>query len=123
MLRGQIEARIAAAGVERFSVRTVEADAQVDDGRVVGTCARGSRKIVYRTQAAATPASRPMLTECRDGSTPAGGVPTGVFGSLARGFDVWAFTALPLMFGTGGMMLSSVISIGVISYLVSDSAA
>ena len=53
-------------------------------------------------------------------STPAGGVPTGVFGSLARGFDVWAFTALPLMFGTGGMMLSSVISIGVISYLVSD---
>ena len=41
----------------------------------------------------------------------------------ARGFDVWAFTALPLMLGTGGMMLSSVISIGVISYLVSDSAA
>jgi hypothetical protein len=56
-------------------------------------------------------------------STPAGGVPTGVFGSLARGFDVWAFTALPLMFGTGGMMVSSVISIGVIAYLVSDSAA
>ena len=74
VLRGQIEARIAAAGVERFSVRTVEVDAQVDDGRVVGTCARGSRKIVYRTQAAAAPASRPMLTECRDGSTPAGGV-------------------------------------------------
>jgi len=56
-------------------------------------------------------------------STPAGGVPTGVFGSVARGFDVWAFTALPLMFGTGGMMVSSVISIGVIAYLVSDSAA
>ena len=56
-------------------------------------------------------------------STPAGGVPTGVFGSLARGFDVWAFTALPLMFGTGGMMVSSVISLGVIAYLVSDSAA
>ena len=31
-----------------------------------------------------------------------------------------AANALPLMFGTGGMMLSSVISIGVISYLVSD---
>lgn len=56
-------------------------------------------------------------------STPAGGVPTGVFGSVARGFDVWAFTALPLMFGTGGMMVSSVISIGVIAYLVSDSAS
>lgn len=56
-------------------------------------------------------------------STPAGGVPTGVFGSLARGFDVWAFTALPLMFGTGGMMVSELISLGVITYLVSDSAA
>jgi hypothetical protein len=55
-------------------------------------------------------------------STPAGGVPTGVFGSLARGFDVWAFTALPLMFGTGGMLVSTAISIGVIAYLVSDSA-
>ena len=56
-------------------------------------------------------------------STPAGGVPTGVFGSLARGFDVWAFTALPLMFGTGGMLVSTAISVGVIAYLVSDSAA
>lgn len=56
-------------------------------------------------------------------STPAGGVPSGVFGSLARGFDVWAFTALPLMFGTGGMLVSELISLGVISYLVSDSAA
>ena len=55
-------------------------------------------------------------------STPAGGVPTGVFGSLARGFDVWALTALPLMFGTSGMLVSTVISVGVIAYLVSDSA-
>lgn len=55
-------------------------------------------------------------------STPAGGVPTGVFSSAARGFDVWAFTALPLMFGQGGMLVSTVISIGVIAYLVSDSA-
>lgn len=54
-------------------------------------------------------------------STPAGGVPTGVFGSLARGFDVWAFTALPLMFGTGGVLVSTAISVVVIAYLVSDS--
>ena len=53
-------------------------------------------------------------------STPAGGVPTGVIFSVARGFDVWAITALPLMFGQGGMLFSSVISIGVIAYLVSD---
>lgn len=55
-------------------------------------------------------------------STPAGGVPTGVFSSAARGFDVWAFTALPLMFGQGGMYVSTLISIGVIAYLVSDDA-
>ena len=55
-------------------------------------------------------------------STPAGGVPTGVFSSVARGFDVWAFTALPLMFGPIGVLVSITISLAVISYLVSDSA-
>ena len=55
-------------------------------------------------------------------STPAGGVPTGVFSSVARGFDVWAFTALPLMFGPIGVLVSMTISLAVISYLVSDSA-
>lgn len=74
VLRSQIESRIAAAGVTRFSVRTVDADAAVDTGRVVGTCGRGSRKIVYETQTGPAPASSAVLTECRDGSTPAGGV-------------------------------------------------
>ncbi|GAA5123158.1 hypothetical protein GCM10023339_42580 [Alloalcanivorax gelatiniphagus] len=55
-------------------------------------------------------------------STPAGAVPTGVFSSAARGFDVWALTALPLMFGQGGMLASALISLGVIGYLVSDGA-
>jgi len=55
-------------------------------------------------------------------STPAGGVPSGVFASAARGFDVWALTALPLMFGTVGVLVSSVVSVGVIAYLVSDDA-
>lgn len=77
VLRDQIEARIAAAGVARFSVRVVDADAAVDTGRVVGTCGRGSRKIVYETDTAPAPAPAPvpsrMLTECRDGSMPAGG--------------------------------------------------
>jgi hypothetical protein len=75
VLRGQIESRIAAAGVASFSVRVVDADATVDTGRVVGTCGRGSRKIVYETQAApaSAPARSQMLTECRDGSMPAGG--------------------------------------------------
>lgn len=55
-------------------------------------------------------------------STPAGGVPTGVFLSVVRGFDVWALTALPLMFGSTGMLISAVVSVGVIGYLVSDGA-
>ena len=55
-------------------------------------------------------------------SSPAGAVPTGVFASVARGFDVWAFTALPLMFGPIGVVVSITISLAVISYLVSDSA-
>ncbi|KQV65935.1 hypothetical protein ASC64_13720 [Nocardioides sp. Root122] len=55
-------------------------------------------------------------------SSPAGGVPTGVFSSVARGFDVWAFTALPLMFGHTGMLVSTLVSLGVIAYLVSDGA-
>ncbi|MCW2736168.1 DUF6297 family protein [Nocardioides sp.] len=55
-------------------------------------------------------------------STPAGGVPSGVFSSVFRGFDVWALTALPLMFGPVGVLVSTAISLAVISYLVSDSA-
>ena len=39
-------------------------------------------------------------------STPAGGLPPGVFSSVARGLDVWAFTALPLMLGQAGMVVS-----------------
>lgn len=53
-------------------------------------------------------------------STPAGGAPTGVIFSVLRGFDVWAITALPLMFGQGGMLLSSLLSVGVIAFLTSD---
>jgi hypothetical protein len=49
-------------------------------------------------------------------------VPTGVFASVARGFDVWAFTALPLMFGPVGVLVSLTISCGLIGYLVSEQA-
>ncbi len=55
-------------------------------------------------------------------STPAGGLPPGVFSSVMRGFDVWALTALPLMFGPNGVLVSMLVSLGVIAYLVSDSA-
>ena len=55
-------------------------------------------------------------------STPAGAVPTGVFSSVARGFDVWALTALPLMFGPVGVLVSMAISLGLIAFLLSDEA-
>lgn len=55
-------------------------------------------------------------------STPAGAVPTGVFSSAVRGFDVWALTALPLVLGPVGTVVSVVVSLGVIAYLVTDEA-
>lgn len=77
-LRAQIEAKIASANVTGFTVSTVDASATVP-GQVVGSCELGSKKIVYLREAgpAASPTVRPrsapMLTECRDGSTPVGG--------------------------------------------------
>ena len=82
-LRTGIEARIAASGATRFTVTTVDAQAQAD-GQVVGTCDLGSKKILYQrgggalapaNAAAPRPRARdaPLLTECRDGSVSVGG--------------------------------------------------
>lgn len=91
-LREQIEAKIRASGVASFTLATVDADAPAD-GKVVGSCDRGSRKIVYaRGTGAAAAASAPMpapgvsppasaparrdtpvLTECKDGTVRYGG--------------------------------------------------
>lgn len=86
-LREQIEAKIRASGVAGFSVTVVDVDAPAD-GKVVGSCDRGSRKIVYaRSGGAAAAASAPMtppasaparreapvLTECKDGTVRYGG--------------------------------------------------
>jgi hypothetical protein len=46
-LKGEIEAKIKKNGVEKFSLDVVEADKQAD-GKVVGTCDGGTRKIVYK---------------------------------------------------------------------------
>ena len=80
-LRARIEARIAAAGVLRFTVTTVDAAAPAQ-GQVVGSCELGSKKIVYQRDIAPgsepspsrpRPRSAPMLTECKDGSASVGG--------------------------------------------------
>lgn len=96
-LRTEIDAGIRTRGVAAFSLTIVDASASAP-GRTVGTCERGARKIVYArgtgTPAAAAPGTapasaastastaraprrsppRPVITECRDGSTPADGV-------------------------------------------------
>lgn len=89
-LREQIEVQIAATGKSGFAVMVVDADADVA-GKVVGTCARGARKLVYvqsaatgagtvasakaarpamTAQAAQVPRSKGLvvITECRDGT-------------------------------------------------------
>jgi hypothetical protein len=80
-LRTRIEAKIAAAGVLRFAVVTVDVAAPVE-GQVVGNCELGSKKIVYlrergpESEASPSrprPRSAPILTECKDGSSSVGG--------------------------------------------------
>jgi Protein of unknown function (DUF1161) len=46
-LKGEIEAKIKKNGVDKFTLDVLEADAQ-SDGKVVGTCEGGSKKIVYK---------------------------------------------------------------------------
>lgn len=46
-LKGEIEAKIKKNGVEKFTLDVVEKDAQ-SDGKVVGTCDGGAKKIVYK---------------------------------------------------------------------------
>lgn len=82
-LREQIEVQIAATGATGFAVVVVDANAEVV-GKVVGTCAKGARKLVYVRGAvsgtgakparpvAAAPVARSKdtntITECRDGT-------------------------------------------------------
>jgi hypothetical protein len=89
-LRGQIESKIKAAGVTNFTVSVVDTAASAP-GKVVGSCGKGTKKIVYlqapaasggavsaATQAnkAAAPAKKSrdgILTECKDGTVSVGG--------------------------------------------------
>jgi hypothetical protein len=46
-LKSEIEAKIKKNGVEKFTLDIVDADKQAD-GKVVGTCQGGTKKIVYK---------------------------------------------------------------------------
>ena len=47
-LKGEIEAKIKKNGVDKFSLDVVESSADAKDGKVVGTCDGGTKKIVYK---------------------------------------------------------------------------
>jgi hypothetical protein len=46
-LKDEIEAKIKKNGVDKFSLDVLEKDAQAE-GKVVGTCDGGAKKIVYK---------------------------------------------------------------------------
>jgi hypothetical protein len=71
-IRAQIESKIRANGVSQFSLQVVEQGATVR-GKVVGSCGKGSRKIVYMQLAAGARRAEPLLTECKDGTVSVGG--------------------------------------------------
>jgi hypothetical protein len=78
-IRGQIDAKVRASGVTDFALAVVDANAQAE-GKVVGSCDLGSKKIVYqKTSSPADSPSKPrparerILTECKDGSVSMGG--------------------------------------------------
>jgi hypothetical protein len=72
-IQARIDAKIRASGVQAFTLRTVDAAAKVD-GKVVGSCDLGTKKIVYaQAGAAARPGKDAILTECKDGTVTLGG--------------------------------------------------
>ena len=46
-LKGEIDAKIKKNGVEKFTLDILDKDAQAE-GKVVGTCDGGTKKIVYK---------------------------------------------------------------------------
>ena len=71
-IRSGIEARIRAGGIANPVVTVVDTG-QSAPGQVVGSCAMGSKKIVYVQGDAPARSPSPILTECRDGSMPVDG--------------------------------------------------
>ena len=57
-LKGEIDAKIKNNAVAAFTTTIVDKDA-AEDGKVVGTCEGGTKKIVYKRGEAAAPAPAP----------------------------------------------------------------
>ncbi len=72
-LKGEIEAKIKKNGVEKFSLDVVDADKQAE-GKVVGTCDGGTKKIVYKRDSRFAPpgalSSQAAAAACAASSNP-----------------------------------------------------
>lgn len=77
-IRAQIEAKLHAGGLSSFTLEVMDTDAP-SRGKVLGSCERGTKKIVQVGAAVAAassaprPAREPILTECKDGRVLVGG--------------------------------------------------
>jgi Protein of unknown function (DUF1161) len=78
-LREQIAAKFKAGGLPQVQLLVVDAGT-ASTGKVVGTCDRGTRKIVQVNSRSVTPPAKaapgkndPILTECKDGTVSMGG--------------------------------------------------
>ncbi len=56
-LKSEIAAKLDAKGVKSYSLEIVPKDQEVTEGKVVGTCEGGTKKIVYKKTA--TPTKEP----------------------------------------------------------------
>ena len=57
-LKSEIAAKLDAKGVKSYSLDIVAKDAEVTDGKVVGTCEGGTKKIVYKKTTSAPAAEK-----------------------------------------------------------------
>jgi len=52
-LKSEIAAKLDAKGVKGYSLEVVDKDKEVTEGKAVGTCEGGTKKIIYSKKAAA----------------------------------------------------------------------
>ena len=57
-LKTEIAAKLDAKGVKSYTLDIVAKDAEVTDGKVVGTCEGGTKKIVYKKTTSAPAADK-----------------------------------------------------------------
>jgi hypothetical protein len=58
-LKAEIAQKLEAKNVKSYSLEIVPKDQEVTDGKVVGTCGGGTKKIIYRRTSTPPPAPSP----------------------------------------------------------------